>query len=436
MGEESIFSLSGEEMNFEAPLAERMRPRTLDEYAGQRHLLGKGMALRNLLEGGRVPSCILYGPPGVGKTTLVRLMARVTKRTLLEINAVSAKVETLRDLVERARREKGLSGRAAIAFVDEIYHFNSRQQNVLLPAVETGDLILVGTTTENPWFEINKTLLSRMVVYTLEPLSADDLCALLKRAMADGERGVARLGVSADDAVLRRIAELAGGDARQALTRLEAAASAAAMGGGSALTEEIVAQSSGAATQRYDRNANDHYAVISALIKSMRGSDPDAALHYLARLLEAGDLPGACRRILCSASEDIGMAYPQAVSIVKACVDNALQLGLPEAQLPLAQACILLATAPKSNSVVAAIDAARADVRAGKSGNIPREMQNVHADGTGFEREQGYKYPHNYPGHWVRQQYLPDSLKNAHYYEYGDNKTEQAAKRYWEEIKR
>ncbi len=400
MGEESIFSLSGEEMNFEAPLAERMRPRTLDEYAGQRHLLGKGMALRNLLEGGRVPSCILYGPPGVGKTTLVRLMARVTKRTLLEINAVSAKVETLRDLVERARREKGLSGRAAIGFVDEIYHFNSRQQNVLLPAVETGDLILVGTTTENPWFEINKTLLSRMVVYTLEPLSADDLCALLKRAMADGERGVARLGVSADDAVLRRIAELAGGDARQALTRLEAAASAAAMGGGSALTEEIVAQSSGAATQRYDRNANDHYAVISALIKSMRGSDPDAALYWLARMLEGGDdVRFICRRLCIFAAEDVGLADPMALVLAQNASAAVDRVGMPEADLILGEAVIYLASAPKSNSAYLAIKSARRNVLEGNIMEVPSHLRN---DGS------GYVYPHDSPSHWVPQVYMPE----------------------------
>ncbi|WP_281679159.1 replication-associated recombination protein A [Synergistes jonesii] len=387
-------------MNFEAPLAERMRPRTLDEYAGQRHLLGKGMALRNLLEGGRVPSCILYGPPGVGKTTLVRLMARVTKRTLLEINAVSAKVETLRDLVERARREKGLSGRAAIGFVDEIYHFNSRQQNVLLPAVETGDLILVGTTTENPWFEINKTLLSRMVVYTLEPLSADDLCALLKRAMADGERGVARLGVSADDAVLRRIAELAGGDARQALTRLEAAASAAAMGGGSALTEEIVAQSSGAATQRYDRNANDHYAVISALIKSMRGSDPDAALYWLARMLEGGDdVRFICRRLCIFAAEDVGLADPMALVLAQNASAAVDRVGMPEADLILGEAVIYLASAPKSNSAYLAIKSARRNVLEGNIMEVPSHLRN---DGS------GYVYPHDSPSHWVPQVYMPE----------------------------
>ena len=263
MPEGSLFGET-EPLRFEVPLAERMRPASLDEYAGQSHILGRGRALRLMLEGGKVPSCILYGPPGVGKTTLVRLMAKVTGRELLEINAVSAKVETLRDLLDEAAASKAATGRSAIAFVDEIYHFNKKQQNVLLPSVEAGGLILVGTTTENPWFEINKTLLSRMVVYTLEPLRAEDICALLERALADKERGLGRLGVTADRKLLERIAALSGGDARQALTRLEASVSAAAMGGGSVLTEEIIAQSTGRAIQRYDRDSNDHYEASAA----------------------------------------------------------------------------------------------------------------------------------------------------------------------------
>ena len=273
-------------------------------------------------------------------------------------------------------------------------------------------------------------------MFEFKAISARDVEGAVRRAVRLLSE---REGVEADcpDEVVSLVAQGCGGDVRKALNAVELLFTAAPrIDGKVVLSPDDARAVTQRSAMRYDREGDEHYDVVSALMKSLRGSDPDAALHYLARLLEAGDLPGACRRILCSASEDIGMAYPQAVSIVKACVDNALQLGLPEAQLPLAQACILLATAPKSNSVVAAIDAARADVRAGKSGNIPREMQNVHADGTGFEREQGYKYPHNYPGHWVRQQYLPDSLKNAHYYEYGDNKTEQAAKAYWELIKK
>ena len=400
MDENSLFDLNGGKKLFEVPLAERMRPRTLDEYAGQQHILGKGKALRLLLEGGRVPSCILYGPPGVGKTTLVRLMASVTGRTLLEINAVSAKVETLREMVERARREKNLTGSAAVAFVDELYHFNSKQQNVLLPAVEAGDLILVGTTTENPWFEINKTLLSRMVVYTLETLNTDDLSALLARALTDKERGLGSLEVTADDSLLRRIAEMAGGDARQALTRLEAAVSAAAIGGGSVLTEEIAAQSAGTAAQRYDRSADDHYAVISALIKSMRGSDPDAALYWLARMLEGGDdVRFICRRLCIFAAEDVGLADPTALIIAQNASAAADRVGMPEARIILAEAVIYLAAAPKSNSSYTAIDAACANVRAGNIMEVPEHLRNGGS---------GYVYPHSDPNHWVPQAYTPE----------------------------
>ena len=401
MAETSLFETGGEEnISFEEPLAERMRPRTLDEYAGQGHILAPGRALRSMLDGGKAPSCILYGPPGVGKTTLVRLIARVTGRTLLEITAVSAKVETLRDLLERARGEKKLSGRSAIAFVDEIYHFNSKQQNVLLPAVETGDLILIGTTTENPWFEINKTLLSRMVVYTLEPLKNEDICGLLRRALDDTERGLGRFGVRAETETIARIAALAGGDARQALTRLEASVTAAAMGGGSLLTDEIVAESTGAATQRYDRNSNDHYAVISALIKSMRGSDPDAALYWLARMLEGGDdVRFITRRLCIFAAEDVGLADPMALVVTQNAAAAVDRVGMPEANLILGEAVIYLASAPKSNSAYLAIKAAQQNVREGKIMEVPSHLRN---DG------EGYVYPHDSPNHWVPQAYMPE----------------------------
>lgn len=400
MAETSLFEGGEENISFEVPLAERMRPRVLDEYVGQRHVLSPGKALRSMLDGGKAPSCILYGPPGVGKTTLVRLIARTTGRVLLEINAVSAKVETLRELVERACGEKKISGRSAIAFVDEIYHFNSKQQNVLLPSVETGDLILIGTTTENPWFEINKTLLSRMVVYTLEPLKDEDICELLTRALNDEERGLGRLGVRAEAETIERIAALAGGDARQALTRLEASVTAAAMGGGSLLTDEIVAQSTGAATQRYDRSSNDHYAVISALIKSMRGSDPDAALYWLARMLEGGDdIRFITRRLCIFAAEDVGLADPMALVVAQNAAAAVDRVGMPEANLILGEAVIYLAAAPKSNSAYLAIKAAQQNVREGKIMEVPSHLRN---DG------EGYVYPHDSPGHWVPQAYMPE----------------------------
>ena len=388
--------------------------------------------LRRIIESGSVPNMIFYGPSGVGKTTVANIIAKKTQRKLCRLNATTATSADIREIV--AQLDTFLAPNGILLYLDEIQYFTKKQQQTLLEHIESGSITLIASTTENPYFYIYNAILSRSTVFEFKPIGPEDAAQAIERAIRylAGKSG---LTVETEDGAVQQMAQGCGGDLRKALNAVELLFSAGkAKDGVLTLGLEDAKAVSQKSSMRYDREGDQHFDVLSALMKSLRGSDPDAALHYLARLLEAGDLAGACRRILCSASEDIGMAYPQAVSIVKACVDNALQLGMPEARLPLAQACILLATAPKSNSVVLAIDAAMRDVRVGITGNLPRELQNVHADGTGFERDQGYRYPHDFPNHWVRQQYLPDELVGRTYYHYGDNKTEQAARKYWEAI--
>ena len=416
------------------PLADEIRPKTLDEVVGQKHILGKDGLLRRIIKGGDIPNLIFYGPSGTGKTTVANIIAQRTNRPLHRLNATTASISDIKDII--ADIGTLLAPDGVLLYLDEIQYFNKKQQQSLLEFMENGKITLIASTTENPFFYVFGAVLSRSTVFEFKQITAED-------ALPAIDRGVdllnERLGgtLVLEDGVREHIASACGGDIRKAMNALELLSSAARREDGKLVISLEDAQTAAQkSAMRYDREGDNHYDIASALMKSLRGSDPDAAVHYLARLLEAGDLITAIRRLLCSASEDVGLAYPQAVPIVKACVDSALQLGLPEAKLPLSEAAILLATWPKSNSACMAIDAAMADVRAGRTGDIPRELQNVHADSAGMEREQGYLYPHDFPGHWVRQQYLPNELKNRKYYQYGDNKTEQAARRYWEEIKK
>lgn len=415
------------------PLADEIRPLDLDEVVGQKHILGPGGLLRRIIESGNIPNMVFYGPSGTGKTTVANIIARRTDRTLRRLNATNASLSDIKSII--GELDTLLTPGGVLLYLDEIQYFNKKQQQSLLEFIEDGRITLIASTTENPYFYVYNALLSRSTVFEFKSVAPEDIVPAVERAV---QRISEREGITAclEDGVAERLAMSCGGDVRKAINGVELLFSAAPrIDGKVTLTMADAEAATARSSMHYDREGDEHYDAVSALMKSLRGSDPDAALHYLARLLEAGDLIGAIRRLLCSASEDVGMAYSQAVSIVKACCDNALQLGLPEAKLPLAQAAILLATAPKSNSVVMGIDAAMGDVRRGRYGPPPRELQNVHADGAGFERDQGYKYPHNYPNHWVEQQYLPDALVGTRYYEPGENKNEQAAKRYWEQIK-
>jgi len=415
------------------PLADRIRPTELDDVVGQQHILGPDGILRRIIESGHIPNMIFYGPSGIGKTTLAEIIAGKTRRKLYKLNATTASTNDIKGII--GELDTLLAPEGVLLYLDEIQYFNKKQQQSLLEFIERGKITLIASTTENPYFYVYNAILSRSTIFEFKPITAEDVESAVRRAfrLCAKDSGAR---IETEEGVCAHLALACGGDVRKAINAVELLCAASPAPDGvmhvSLADAKAVSQRSAA---RYDREGDEHFDTLSALMKSMRGSDPDAAVHYLARLLEAGDLIGACRRILCSASEDIGLAFPQAVPIVKACVDSALQLGLPEAQLPLSEAVILLATAPKSNTACAAIMAARADVRDGKAGPFPRELQNVHADGAGFEREQGYKYPHDFPGHWVAQQYLPDNLRDTRYYEYGDNRTEQAAREYWEKIK-
>ncbi len=416
------------------PLADEIRPTSLDEVVGQTHILGEGGLLRRIIESGNIPNLVFYGPSGTGKTTVANIIAAQTNRTLRRINATTASLSDIKDVIGEVGTMLAPNG--ILLYLDEIQYFNKKQQQSLLEVIESGDVTLIASTTENPYFYVYNAVLSRSTVFEFKGVTAEDVLPAVRRGMSIME---ARMGesVAREEGVEALVASACGGDVRKAMNAVELLLNAAKREQGKLLVTledaKAVAQRS---AMRYDREGDEHYDILSALQKSIRGSDPDAALHYLARLMEAGDLISACRRIMVIACEDVGLAYPQAIPIVKACVDAANMLGLPEAAIPLGDAVALMATAPKSNSGCAGIHAAMADLKRGKTGDIPRQLQNVHADSAGMERQQGYLYPHDYPGHYVSQQYLPDKLVGTKYYQYGDNKTEQAAKRYWQELKR
>ena len=415
------------------PLADEIRPKTLDEVVGQRHLLAPGAVLRRLIEKGTEANMVFYGPSGTGKTTIANIVAEKTNKTLYRLNATTASLQDIKDIMADAGTLMAPGG--ILLYLDEIQYFNKKQQQSLLEFMENGKLTLIASTTENPYFYVYSALLSRSTVFEFKAVMPEEAeKAVLRALKLEQERS--ELPLSWEEGVSLQIATACGGDVRKAINAVELLCQAAEVKKGQiCLTKEDAVQVSQRSAMRYDRDGDAHYDILSALQKSIRGSDPDAAVHYLGRLLEAGDLLSPCRRLLVIAAEDVGLAYPQAIVVTKACVDAALQVGLPEARLPLAEAAVLLATAPKSNTAHNAIIAAMADLKRGKSGDIPRCLQNVHADTTGFDNRQNYLYPHDFPNRWVEQQYLPDALKGTKYYEWGDNKTEQAAKSYWEKIK-
>ena len=417
-----------------SPLADKLRPRTLEDVVGQSHLLAPGQVLRSIIEGGTIPNMIFYGPSGVGKTTVANIIANKAGKKLYRLNGTTASTADIKEIVSQLDTFEGRNG--VVLYLDEIQYLNKKQQQNLLEFIENGSITLIASTTENPYFYVYNAVLSRCTVFEFKPVTPQEVRPAVDRAfrLLEERSGVT---IQASDDVRDYLATACGGDVRKAINGAELLCAAGQQVDGVVTVTledaELVGQKS---AFRYDRDGDNHYDILSALQKSIRGSDPDAGLHYLARLLEAGDLVSACRRLMVIASEDVGLAYPQAVSIVKSCIDAANMLGLPEARIPLAEAVILMATAPKSNSAIMGIDAALSDIRKGNYGDIPAYLMDSHYTGAKkLGRGLTYQYPHSFPNHYVLQQYLPDRLKDAAYYQYGENKTEQAAKAYWARIK-
>ena len=415
------------------PLADILRPESLDEVYGQSHILGEGAILRRLVQSGHIPNMIFYGPSGTGKTTVASIIAKQTNRTLYTLNATTASTADIKNIV--AQLDTFMAPNGVLLYLDEIQSFNKKQQQSLLEHIENGKITLIASTTENPYFYVFNAILSRSTVFEFKQLDASASRQAIDRAVKFLEE---RIGVKAveEPGALSYIAGACGGDVRKALNAIEVLFSASQPNDGvltlTLADAQMVTQKS---AMRADKAGDNFYDLLSALQKSIRGSDPDAAVHYLARLLEVGQMQAACRRLMVIACEDVGLAYPMIIPIVKAAVDAALMLGMPEARIPLGDAAVLMATSPKSNSGHVALDAALQDVQKGKVGDFPRHLQNVHVDTYTQERPQNYQYPHSFPGNWVKQQYLPDELVGTTYYEYGNNKLEQAAKQYWENIK-
>ena len=416
------------------PLADRLRPETLDDIVGQHELLDPGRPLRRIIESGSIPNLIFYGPSGVGKTTLASYIARITNRSFRKLNGTTASTADIKEIVSSLNTFEGLGG--VLLYLDEIQYLNKKQQQTLLEFIENGSITLIASTTENPYFYIYNAILSRSTVFEFQPVGQEDIARAVRRAIRvlAQERGEE---IAFSDEAVAHIAKACGGDVRKSLNAVELCVISGERQDGVITVDEELAkaltQRSGA---RYDRDGDSHYDVISAYQKSMRGSDVDAALFYLARLVEAGDLISACRRLVVCACEDVGLAYPQIIPIVKSCVDIAMQVGFPEARIPLADAVIMVCLAPKSNSGESAITLAQNDVKAGLGQVVPRQLQNKHYDGEERrEKGQNYIYPHLYPNHWTYQQYLPDDIADHRYYTYGENKSEQAYKAYWEKIK-
>ena len=412
------------------PLADKIRPEKLSDVVGQPHLIGENKPLLKIINSGKIPNMIFYGPSGVGKTTVARIIANSANMRLHKLNGTSASTADIKEIVGEIDTFLGSNG--ILLYLDEIQYLNKKQQQSLLEYIENGSITLIASTTENPYFYVYNAILSRSTVFEFKPVEPAELEKAVRRGFAEisKENGVE---YEISDEAVKYICHGVGGDVRKCLNTVELCALSAVDG---RVDLELAKELTQRSNMRYDRDGDQHYDLLSALQKSIRGSDENAALHYAARLIDAGDIISLSRRLLVIAAEDIGLAYPQAIPIVKACVDSAMQLGLPEARIPLGDAVVLLATSPKSNTAHLAMDEALADVQNGAVGDFPRHLQNKHFDGEDAEiRGQNYLYPHDFPNHYVKQQYLPDNLKNKVYYHFGDNKLEKAAEEYWKKIK-